>query len=130
MILLEQDSVELTCKLCVKVINVPIIQNSTSPLEWAMVNYLRKTLALLHGIKSVLTSFGPWKLRTGKNEYIFNALTCIDPVTNLVELICINRLMIRAALTSAISSRTVGYRDTRDAIDVFMTTVAHRGKCR
>ena len=33
---------------------------------------------------------GPWKIRTGNNKYIFNALTCIDPVTNLVELIRIN----------------------------------------
>ena len=33
---------------------------------------------------------GPWKIRTGNNEYVFNALTCIDPVTNLVELIRIN----------------------------------------
>ena len=33
---------------------------------------------------------GPWKIRTGNNECIFNVLTCIDPVTNLVELIRIN----------------------------------------
>ena len=33
---------------------------------------------------------GPWKIRTGNNEHVFNALTCIGPVTNLVEPIRIN----------------------------------------
>ena len=33
----------------------------------------------------------PWKLVTSNDEYIFSALTCIDPITNIVELICINR---------------------------------------
>ena len=33
---------------------------------------------------------GPWKICTCNDEYVFNALTCINPVTNLVELICIS----------------------------------------
>ena len=30
---------------------------------------------------------GPWTLKVHKQEYSFHALTCIDPVTNLTELI-------------------------------------------
>ena len=30
---------------------------------------------------------GPWKVKLGTKEVEFNALTCIDPVTNLVELV-------------------------------------------
>jgi hypothetical protein len=33
---------------------------------------------------------GPWKITINGQELIFNALTCIDPVTNLSELIRIN----------------------------------------
>jgi len=33
---------------------------------------------------------GPWKIEIQGREFVFNALTCIDPVTNLVELIRIN----------------------------------------
>ena len=33
----------------------------------------------------------PWSISAGGQEYVFNALTCIDPVTNLVELIQIDR---------------------------------------
>ena len=31
----------------------------------------------------------PWKIETNGEDIYFNALTCIDPVTNLVEIICI-----------------------------------------
>ena len=34
---------------------------------------------------------GPWSISAGGQDYVFNALTCIDPVTNLVELIRIDR---------------------------------------
>jgi hypothetical protein len=33
---------------------------------------------------------GPWKVKIGEGEVEFNALMCIDPVTNLVEIIRIN----------------------------------------
>ena len=33
---------------------------------------------------------GPWKVKVNNTEIIFDALTCIDPVTNLAELIHIN----------------------------------------
>ena len=33
---------------------------------------------------------GPWKLNVLGREIKFNALTCIDPVTNLVEICCVN----------------------------------------
>ena len=33
---------------------------------------------------------GPWKIEVNGRKSIFLALTCIDPVTNLVELIRIN----------------------------------------
>jgi hypothetical protein len=33
---------------------------------------------------------GPWKVKIDQEEIEFNALTCIDPVTNLVEIIRIN----------------------------------------
>ena len=33
---------------------------------------------------------GPWKIKVQGYEYEFNALTCIDPVTNLVEIIRLN----------------------------------------
>ena len=33
---------------------------------------------------------GTWKVQYAEQELIFNVLTCIDTVTNLVELICIN----------------------------------------
>ena len=33
---------------------------------------------------------GPWKVNADGIELIFKALTCIDPVTNLVEIIRIN----------------------------------------
>ena len=33
---------------------------------------------------------GPWKIEVNGREFIFLALTCIDPVTNLVEIIRIN----------------------------------------
>ena len=33
---------------------------------------------------------GPWKVKLGGKDLEFNALTCIDPVTNLVEIIRIN----------------------------------------
>ena len=33
---------------------------------------------------------GPWKVNIGGTELLFKALTCIDPVTNLVEIIRIN----------------------------------------
>jgi hypothetical protein len=32
---------------------------------------------------------GPWAFTAGPNEYVFNALVCIDPATNLSELISI-----------------------------------------
>ena len=56
MILLERNSVGLIYDLCVKVIDIQIIQNSTSPLEWNTANCLPEMLTLLHGMKSVLTS--------------------------------------------------------------------------
>ena len=34
---------------------------------------------------------GPWKLEVNGQEVEFNALTCIDPVTNLAELIRVNK---------------------------------------
>ena len=34
---------------------------------------------------------GPWKIKLNKEEYEFNALTSIDTVTNLVEIVRINR---------------------------------------
>ena len=33
---------------------------------------------------------GPWTIQLDETEYEFNALTCIDPITNLVEIIRIN----------------------------------------
>ena len=30
---------------------------------------------------------GPWKIAVNNEDVYFNALTCIDPVTNLVEII-------------------------------------------
>jgi hypothetical protein len=33
---------------------------------------------------------GPWTIEINNQKYEFNALTCIDPVSNLVELIRIN----------------------------------------
>ena len=33
---------------------------------------------------------GPWKVKINEQEIFFNALTCIDPVTNLVEMIRID----------------------------------------
>ena len=33
---------------------------------------------------------GPWKVTIGLREFSFQALTCIDTVTNLAEIICIN----------------------------------------
>lgn len=33
---------------------------------------------------------GPWKIKINEVDFVFNALTCIDPVTNLVEIIRIN----------------------------------------
>ena len=35
----------------------------------------------------VVDLIGPWKLHVHGQDLIFNALTCIDPVTNLTELI-------------------------------------------
>ena len=35
----------------------------------------------------VVDLIGPWKIKVKNRMFIFNALTCIDPVTNLVELI-------------------------------------------
>eukprot|EP00957_Ditylum_brightwellii_P023145 1746327-Ditylum_brightwellii.AAC.1 len=39
--------------------------------------------------KVTVNLIGPWKIIIGNKEVKFNALTCIDPVTNLVEMICI-----------------------------------------
>ena len=33
---------------------------------------------------------GPWKIQVNGQELIFHALTCIDPVTNLTELVWID----------------------------------------
>jgi hypothetical protein len=33
---------------------------------------------------------GPWTIKTNGQELVFHALTCINPVTNLTELVCIN----------------------------------------
>ncbi len=33
---------------------------------------------------------GPWKIKVNRQELVFHALTCIDPVINLTKLICIN----------------------------------------
>ena len=30
---------------------------------------------------------GPWKIKVNGQIFVFNALTCVDPVTNLVEII-------------------------------------------
>jgi hypothetical protein len=34
---------------------------------------------------------GPWTIVIAGQEITLNALTCIDPVTNLVELVCSHR---------------------------------------
>ena len=33
---------------------------------------------------------GPWKIQVNGRTFVFSALTCIDPVSNLVEIIRIN----------------------------------------
>ena len=38
----------------------------------------------------VVDLIGPWKVQVGGKAYEFNALTCIDTVTNLVELVRID----------------------------------------
>jgi len=38
---------------------------------------------------------GPWRVSIGEMEIEFNALTCIDPVTNLVEIVRIDRKTAR-----------------------------------
>eukprot|EP00957_Ditylum_brightwellii_P044318 3362572-Ditylum_brightwellii.AAC.1 len=36
---------------------------------------------------------GPWRMQVNGQEVEFNALTCIDPVTNLVEMIRLDNKM-------------------------------------
>ena len=58
---------------------------------------------------------GPWKIKVRGRLYEFNALTCIDTVTNLVELAQINRKPLAKYLDDLLR---VGLRDThgwRDA---------------
>jgi hypothetical protein len=43
---------------------------------------------LLPWNKVAVDLIGPWKISTNGQELEFNALTCVDPVTNLVELAC------------------------------------------
>ena len=47
-----------------------------------------KVHRISHGISQ--TTIGTWKINVQGTELIFRALTCIDPVTNLVEIIRIN----------------------------------------
>ena len=43
---------------------------------------------------------GPWTMKLNGTTLIFNALTCIDPVTNLVELACIeNKFSAHVAMS-------------------------------
>jgi hypothetical protein len=37
----------------------------------------------------VIDLIGPWTIEINNQKYDFNALACIDPLSNLVELICI-----------------------------------------
>ena len=50
-------------------------------------SHLPKRTAVLIPWHSVLVDLiGPWKIKVNGIELVFNALTCIDPVTNLAEL--------------------------------------------
>ena len=40
--------------------------------------------------KVAVDLIGPWAVTVGQHKYEFDALTCIDPVTNLVEIIRLN----------------------------------------
>eukprot|EP00957_Ditylum_brightwellii_P047846 3634241-Ditylum_brightwellii.AAC.1 len=46
--------------------------------------------SLLPWNKVAVDLIGPWNLKVGGQDVEFNALTCIDPVTNLVGMICID----------------------------------------
>ena len=37
--------------------------------------------------KVAVDLIGPWKIKVKNQTIVFNALTCVDPVTNLVKII-------------------------------------------
>ena len=37
--------------------------------------------------KIAVDLIGPWKIKVKNRTFVFNALTCVNPVTNLVEII-------------------------------------------
>jgi hypothetical protein len=61
---------------------------------------------------------GKWKVKVNGQQVDFNALTCIDPASNLVKLIM---LIIRQPKPNVTSSHKVGFVNTLILYDVYMT---------
>jgi hypothetical protein len=53
---------------------------------------------------------GPWKVKVNKQVMTYNALTCIEPVTNLIE-IC-RSMVPKRQTTFALYSKVITYRAT------------------
>jgi hypothetical protein len=75
-----KEQVELllsTCETCLRF----------KPLTRGYGELPGKTAPLTPWNEVAVDLIGPWTLKVHKQEYSFHALTCIDPVTNLTELI-------------------------------------------
>lgn len=71
---------EYTCEVCQKAKLQNAAYGELPPREVPMAPWEEVHIDLI----------GPWKVRVNDQEVEFNALTCIDPVTNLVELVRID----------------------------------------
>jgi hypothetical protein len=61
---------------------------------------------------------GPWTLQIGDQEHAFLALTMIDMVTNLVEVVRLGDKLLRMLLLYIL--RIHGYLDIRDQFMIYM----------
>ena len=70
----------------------------------------------------VIDLIGPWTVKVNGCKVEFNALTCIDNASNIVELVHIDN---RHHCTSAINSCNCGLHDIHDQLDVSTTKVVN-----
>ena len=66
---------------------------------------------------------GPWKVNINEHEVEFNTLTCINPITNLMELICIDN-KTAAHMTKRFKNSCLAHYIGQQHV-VFMTMVAN-----
>jgi hypothetical protein len=71
------DDVVTTCSICQRYKLAGPGYGQLPPREAPLVPWEEVTVDLI----------GPWQITINGQELIFNALTCIDPVTNLTELV-------------------------------------------